>query len=283
MDQATHDRTVNFIWGIADDRTTVLSADTDPNKLLDLKASLDGWQVYVPEQVAQVADLFLAGAAREALDPILDACVAAYLAQLDEDGQVDFRGKAQAFTRTYDFLASILPYSNAGWERLSIFLNLLVPKLPAPKEEDLSRGILESIDTDSCRVEKQAAQKLALPDRESEVGRCRSPAAGGSRSSTGSPTSCGASTSSSGRCSGTYRVAQRLRDEVAPKVAAHAAYQSAKHDTPQAARLEHDEALARVMPGLLKDDTEVYEQFVQNPSFKRFVTDMIFGLTSGGA
>jgi type I restriction enzyme R subunit len=31
---------------------------------------------------------------------------------------------------------------------------------------------------------------------------------------------------------------------------------------------------------LLKDDTEVYKQFVQNPSFKRFVTDMVFGLTS---
>ncbi len=56
--------------------------------------------------------------------------------QLDEDGQVEFKGKAKAFTRTYDFLASILPYTNAGWEKLSIFLNFLIPKLPAPKEED---------------------------------------------------------------------------------------------------------------------------------------------------
>jgi hypothetical protein len=29
------------------------------------------------------------------------------------------------------------------WERLSILLNLLTPKLPAPKEDDLARGILE--------------------------------------------------------------------------------------------------------------------------------------------
>ena len=48
-------------------------------------------------------------------------------------------GKAKAFTRTYSFLASILPYAKADWEKLSIFLNLLIPKLPAPKEEDLSR------------------------------------------------------------------------------------------------------------------------------------------------
>ena len=76
--------------------------------------------------------------------------------ELDEDGQVDFKGKAKAFTRTYNFLASILPYTNAEWEKLSIFLTFLVPKLPAPVEEDLSRGILETIDMDSYRVEKQS-------------------------------------------------------------------------------------------------------------------------------
>jgi type I restriction enzyme R subunit len=39
-----------------------------------------------------------------------------------------------------------------------------VPKLPAPKEEDLSKGILESIDMDSYRVEKKAAMAVPLPD-----------------------------------------------------------------------------------------------------------------------
>ena len=71
----------------------------------------------------------------------------------DEDGQVDFKGKAKAFTRTYGFLASILPYTHAEWEKLSIFLSFLVPKLPAPVEEDLSKGILEAIDMDSYRVD----------------------------------------------------------------------------------------------------------------------------------
>ena len=32
---------------------------------------------------------------------------------------------------------------------------------------------------------------------------------------------------------------------------------------------------------ILKDETELYKQFVQNLSFKRFVTDMVYGLTSG--
>src|SRR5204863_7975443 len=145
-------------------RTTILSEETDPNKLHDLKAALDGYQVYSPEEVDHLVGLYLGSAPREQLDPTLDACVAAYLANLDEDGQVDFKGKAKAFTRTYDFLASILPYTNAEWEKLSIFLNFLIPKLPAPKDEDLSKGILQTIDMDSYRVEKQAALKIQLPD-----------------------------------------------------------------------------------------------------------------------
>ena len=45
-------------------------------------------------------------------------------------------------------------------------------------------------------------------------------------------------------------------------------------------RFGHDQALAKVMQHLLKDDTEVYKQFVQNESFKRFVTDMVYQLTT---
>ena len=150
-------------------RTTLLAEETDPNKLHDLKTALDGAQVYTQSQLDQVVELFLGGAARDKLDPILDACTDVYKGSLDEDQQVDFKGKAKTFCRAYDFLASILPYTNAEWEKLSILLNLLVPKLPAPQEEDLSKGILESIDMDSYRVEKKAAMKIALGDIDAEI------------------------------------------------------------------------------------------------------------------
>ncbi|MEK7717091.1 MAG: type I restriction endonuclease, partial [Pseudomonadota bacterium] len=86
-------------------RTTLLAEETDPNKLHDLKAALDAAQVYSPEQVKQVVTLFLGDADRDTLDPILDACVAVYVGRLDEDGQVDFKGKAKVFCRTYGFLS----------------------------------------------------------------------------------------------------------------------------------------------------------------------------------
>jgi type I restriction enzyme R subunit len=264
-------------------RTTLLAEETDPNKLHDLKAALDGAQVYAPEQVLSVVEKFLAGAERTQFDPILDACMAVYTEQLDEDGQVEFKGKAKAFCRTYAFLSAVIAYKNVEWEKLSIFLDLLVPKLPAPKEEDLAKGILEAIDMDSYRVEKKAALKIALADTDAEIepvptdvgGRKPEPAL--DRLSN----ILKAFNDQFGTLfEDTDRIARRIRDDIAPKVAADANFQNAKANTPHTARMAHDQALAKVMQSLLRDDTQVYKQFVENESFRRAVTDMVFAMTA---
>ena len=264
-------------------RTTVLSEETDPNKLHDLKAALDNAQVYSPAQVQTLVDLFLSGAVRDALDPILDTCVAVYKERLDEDGQVEFKGKAKTFARSYDFLASVIPYTNREWERLSIVVNLLIPKLPAPTDEDLSKGILESIDMDSYRVEKMAVMKIALADDNAEIGPI--PVEGGGHKPAPELDRLSNILKAFNDHFGTLftdadRVARRIREDIAPKVAADPAYQNAKKNTPNAARIEHDKALGKVMLTLLKDDTQVYKQFVENESFRRFVTDMVFTMTN---
>jgi len=149
--------------------TTILSGETDPNKLHDLQADLDAQGVYRPDQIDDLTVLYLTGAPREQLDVILDACADVYKSELDEEEQVDFKGKAKAFLRTYGFLSTILPYTVADWEKRSIFLTLLVPKLPAPKEEDTTASILEATDMDSYRAEKQATLRIRLPDEEGEI------------------------------------------------------------------------------------------------------------------
>ena len=265
-------------------RTTILSKETDPNKLHDLKADLDSYQVYGPEHVTELVRLYLDGADRETLDPILDACVATYNEQLDEDGQVDFKGKAKAFCRTYEFLASILPYTNADWERLSILLNFLVPKLPAPKEEDLSKGILESIDMDSYRIEKHAAMQLLIPDEDAEIDPV--PTSGGGRKPEPEldvlSNILKAFNDQFGNIpwSDTDRVHRMITEEIPARVAADTAYQNAqKQGDKSKARIEHDAALLRVMVELLKDDTELFKQFSDNNGFKRWLSDTIFGMT----
>lgn len=265
-------------------RTTILSEATDPNKLHDLKADLDGYQVYDLGDVATLANLYLGGADRDKLDPILDASVAVYTSELDEDGQVEFKGKAKAFVRTYSFLSSVLPYSNADWERLSIFLNFLTPRLPAPKEEDLSKGILETIDMDSYRVEMRAQMAIALPDQDAEIG----PVPGGGSGGIPEP--------ELERLSQIVRafndqfgniewkdkdkIDKVIAEEIPARVAADKAYQNAiKNSDKQNARIEHDNALQRIMLDLIADHTELFKLFSDNPGFKKWLSDTIFQST----
>ena len=269
-------------------RTTILSEETDPNKLHDLKASLDSYQVYAWEQVENLVTLYLSGADRDKLDPILDACVAVYKNDLDEDGQVDFKGKAKGFTRTYGFLATILPYSNAEWEKLSIFLTFLTPKLPAPEEQDLSKGILEAIDMDSYRVEAQATMSVILPDADAEIGPV--PTSAGGRQPEPELDFLSNILKTFNEMFGNIdwkdadKIGRVIAEELPAKVSADKAYQNAmRNSDKQNARIEHDKALERAVIELLSDHTELFKQFSDNPSFKKWLSETIFSATYGTA
>ena len=264
-------------------RTTILSKETDPNKLHTLKGELDAHQVYSPEQIDALVKLYLSGADRDKLDPILDACVAVYGNDLDEDGQVDFKGKAKAFTRTYDFLATILPYGVKDWEKLSIFLNFLIPKLPAPKDEDLAKGILEAIDMDSYRAEKKATLAIALPDSEAEI-EPWSMEGGGRKPEPELDRLSNIIKAFNDQFGGLFNdptaVEKRIIEVIPPKVSADPAYQNARQNSDrQNARIEHDKALKRVITAMFKDDAQLFKQFQDNDSFRRWLTDTIFGIT----
>ena len=264
-------------------RTTVLADESDPNKLHDLKAALDSYQVYDPAQVDELVERYLSGADRDKLDPILDQCVAVYL-ELDEDGQVEFKGKAKAFLRAYAFLASILPYTNADWEKLSIFLNFLVPKLPAPPEEDLSKGILEAIDMDSYRVEKQAVQSVQLPDADAEIEPPTTDGGGQKPESELDRLSniIGDFNQKFGNIEwkDQDKIKTVISVELPAKVAADKAYQNAiANSDRQNARIEHDKALGRAMTELIADHTELFKQFSDNESFRKWLLEMNFAAT----
>ena len=262
-------------------RTTTLAEETDPDKLHDLQSELDAAQVYSVEQIDTFVSRYLSGAERDGLDPILDECVAVYLRELDEDGQVDFKGKAKAFVRTYGFLSSVLPYSNAGWEKRSIFLNFLISKLPAPQEDDLSRGILEAIDMDSYRVEKQAMQKILLPDEDAEIDPV--PTTGvGYRPEPELDHLSNIIRVFNDHFGGidwedADRVQRMIAFDIPARVAADTAFRNARQNSDREnTRIEHDKALLRVMRSVMKDDTELFKQFMDNESFKHWMADTVF-------
>ena len=207
-----------------------------------------------------------------------------YRRDLDEDGQVDFKGKAKAYLRTYGFLVAILPYTYAPWEKLSIFLNFLVAKLPAPIEDDLSKGILDAIDMDSYRVEKLAMEQIRLPDIDGEVDPV--PTAGGGRKTEPEFDRLSSIVQQFNDMFGniawgdTDRVTKLIIEELPKKVSENVAYQNAmKNSDRQNARIEHDRALLTAVTDLIKDDTELFKQFVDNESFRRWVQEWNFGAT----
>ncbi|MBZ0071173.1 MAG: type I restriction endonuclease subunit R [Gammaproteobacteria bacterium] len=265
-------------------RATVQLGETDPNRLHDLKSDLDGSQVYSWQQVEDLVGLYVTGAERDTLDPILDTCVAEYIDKLNEDGQVQFKGKAKAFVRSYGFLAAILTYGYPAWEKLAIFLNFLIPKLPAPKEDDLSKGVLEAIDMDSYRVEANASLSLSMEDADATVEPVPPGGGGG-----GHPTEIDKLSNIIREFNDLFgnvdwkdedKIRQVITEEIPARVALDKAYQNAQaHSDKQNAKLEHDKALNRVVLELLADHTELFKQYSDNPNFKRWLTDMVFSAT----
>ena len=262
-------------------RGTILADETDPDRLHDLQADLDAAQVCSAEQIDLFVERYLGGAERDRLDPILDECVAVYLSELDEDGQVDFKGKAKAFVRAYGFLSSILPFSNDGWEKRSIFLNFLIPKLPAPREEDLARGILDAVDMDSYRAEKRAMQKILLPDEDAELDPTP-PTGDGHRPDPELDHLSNIVKAFNDHFGGIEwadedRVQRMIAFDIPARVASDAAFRNARRNSDREnTRIEHDRALLRAMQNVMKDDTELFKQFMDNDGFKRWMSEVVF-------
>ncbi len=266
-------------------RTTILADETDPDKLHDLQTDLDGAQVYSSVQVEEFVRLNVDGAERDRPDPILDACVAVYTNALDEDGQIGFKGKAKGFVRTYCFLSCVLPWTNAAWEQRSIFLNFLIPKPPAPQEEDLSKGILDAIDMDSYRVEKRAVQAILLPDEDAEVDPV--PTSSGGHHPDPENARLSNIISQFNDLFGDIawedgdRVKRLITEEIPSRMAGDTAFRNAwRQSDHQNTRIEHDKALERVMTSMMKDDGQLFKQFMDNEGFKRWMADTVFDLAS---
>lgn len=263
-------------------RTTILSGETDPNKLYDLITLMESYQVYDDSDIEKLVDLFLSGAERDRLDPILDACAAVYN-QLELDDQIKFKSAAKSFVRTYGFLGAILPYGNVDWEKLSIFLNLLIPKLPSPRDDDFSEGILQTVDLSSYRNEAQEAIAIKLEDADAEI----APVPAGKVGHIVEPEMDLLSkiimdfNDMFGNIN--WNDADNVQRQILAipeMVSKDKKYQNAmRNSDEQEARTESERALQQVIFSIMADNMELFKQFQDNPSFKKWLSDLVFNLT----
>jgi type I restriction enzyme R subunit len=138
--------------------------------------------------------------------------------------------------------------------------------------------------TDSYRVEKKAAIKIQLPDEDAEIEAV--PTTGGGRNPEPELDRLSSIPKTFndqfGNISWTDsdRVHRLITEDIPNHVAADQAYRNAKQNSDkQNAGIEHDKALGRVMTAVLKDDTELFKQFSDNESFRRWLADTVFALT----
>ena len=263
-------------------RTTILSGETDPNKLYDLISAMEKHQVYSRDDIENEVNLYLNGAQRDKLDYILDVCTNIYKT-LEIEEQIEFKSSAKAFCRTYGFLGAILPYGNPEWEKLSIFLNLLIPKLPSPQDDDLSQGILATIDLDSYRTEARETMSIQLDDADSEM----APVPAGKSGHIVSPEMYLLSiiVSEFNDMFGNIDWkepdnARRQILEIPAMVSKDEKYRNAmRNSDEQSAKLESERALQQVIFSIMADNMEIFKQYQDNPSFKKWLSDLVFNLT----
>jgi type I restriction enzyme R subunit len=137
---------------------------------------------------------------------------------------------------------------------------------------------------DSYRPEVQASMNIALADQDAEIGPV--PTSGGGHKPEPEldllSNIVKAFNDQFGKIE--WKDADKIRkviaEEIPAKVSADKAYQNAMRNSDrQNARIEHDRALERVLIELLTDHTELFKQFQDNPSFKKWLSDSMFSTT----
>lgn len=151
--------------------STTLSEPTDVNVLHDLKDKLDDFAVYEWHEVEAFNAKFFSNAEAEELHPIIDAVVARFDTEQEDDDKIDFKIKAKQFVKIYAQIASIVPFNNVLWEMLHWFLKFLIPKLKVKDpDKDKLDELLNSIDLGTYGLERSRLnERIGLDAGESEL------------------------------------------------------------------------------------------------------------------
>ena len=149
-------------------KTTILSKETDPNKLNDLLTEIEDANIYTEEEINELNEKYWSGAPRETLDPIVNVAVDRFKA-LDDKKKVMCKSSIRGFLRTYPFIAAVMPFKSVEWEKLETYFSLLIHKLPKILVDDFTEGLIDAIDFDKYRLIKNEEQKIELDNKNAEI------------------------------------------------------------------------------------------------------------------
>lgn len=260
--------------------TTILGEATDPAKLFDLQAALDNFQVYTNDHIQEFSNKMLAGVPVDQLHTILNEALEVFRTNLDETVQDDFRAKCKTYVRLYVFLAQIVPFVNPYLERLYIFLSYLQYKLGKQKGVDLAQGILDNIDMDSYRLQKEGEHNIQL-----EKGKELKAIPIEMRGSVAEPEMELLSNivkEFNDRFGTTFTnedKVKKMTEDIMQDVANDAEFVNAfRHSDEQNAKITFEDVLKRKLIDHIETNFEVFKEYNDNKEFRDFFAGTMFSL-----
>jgi type I restriction enzyme R subunit len=148
--------------------STVLSEETDPDKLYSMIYGIEEYNLYTKYQLDEFCKEFYSQSKFDKDEQyILNEVLERFNERLNEVEKEEFKSKIQSFLRMYSYITQISNFGLVHWEKTFVFLTFLNKKLP--KRESSGIDILDSIDLDSFRIQKIGESKLELEDKEGKL------------------------------------------------------------------------------------------------------------------
>jgi type I restriction enzyme, R subunit len=148
--------------------STMLTEETDPDKLYELLYSIEQYNLYTKYQIDEFCKEFYKQTdSDQNLHPIIDVVVDTYLERLNKEEQDEFKSKIQSFIRLYSYISQISSFGVVEWEKSYVFLRFLNKKLPKYESEKIT--LVDTVDLDSLRIQMMGESVLTLEDQVGEL------------------------------------------------------------------------------------------------------------------
>lgn len=257
-------------------KTTILSRESDPNKLNDYISAIEEANIYTDDEVGTLNEKYWNGVSRQELDPIVNLAVDRFKA-LDENKQISCKSSIKGFLRTYPFIAAVTSYKSLEWEKLNTYFMLLVHKLPKLKDEDFTSGLIEAIDLDQMQVTKLGDAKIALENTDAEIEPIFMGKGKGGKSEPEMTKLSDILEQFNGINWQNIELAKQQLDELPNRIKGDEAFvNAAKNSNKATAQQQFNSSMLMVVANMLNENTEFCRQYLDNPDFMNFINERVF-------
>lgn len=255
-------------------KTTLLSKETDPNKLNSLIQEIEDANIYTDDEVRELNDRYWKGEEREKLDPIVNVAVERFNT-LDDNKKILCKSSIRGFLRTYPFVAAVMPFKSTEWEMLETYYSLLIHKLPKLSQEDFTKGLIDAIDFDSYRLIRGEEKKIELENKETEIDPIPVGSPRGGQEPELEKLSDILDEWNSINWINKEKAKQQLEELPAKLQADEAFINAAKNSNKETAMQQGASSIMGIVIQMLSENSEFCRNYLDNPDFMNFINQRV--------